>query len=404
MMQNAEDFFDLLSKHKVQGLPFVAYREPATNGTVKALLQPDTTVYRTSDFTETGFIFSPFDDSKGTILLPYSFCKEISCNFRIVEDENNTGEKSQNKTIPSAGKEVHLQLVQKGIDSIRKGELKKVVLSRREEVPLENPDAITIFKRLLNKYANAFVYVWFHPEIGLWLGATPETLLQVERNRFKTMALAGTQKFAGSMEVNWGAKEQEEQQFVTDAILENLKNIGSTIKTTQPYTTKAGNLLHLRTDITGEIISKEGNSVIAAKHRISTTDPLFKENPHSSGNLKEIIFSIHPTPAICGLPKDRAKQFILENEKYDREFYTGFLGELNMKKNIQRSGNRRNTENLAYGSMLVQTFLFVNLRCMKLEKTGAVLFVGGGITKDSIPEAEWEETKNKAGTMKAVLL
>ena len=41
---------------------------------------------------------------------------------------------------------------------------------------------------------------------------------------------------------------------------------------------------------------------------------------------------------------------------------------------------------------------------MKLEKTGAVLFVGGGITKDSIPEAEWEETNNKAGTMKAVLL
>ncbi|MEP6260769.1 MAG: chorismate-binding protein [Gillisia sp.] len=373
-----------------QGLAFVAYREPTNDRAVKALLQSNSNVYRTSDFTESGFVFAPFDDSKEPILLPSAYCKEISCDFRIVEDENYPVEKSQPKTTSSEEKEVHLRLVQKGIESIMKGDLKKVVLSRREEVPLENPDAIGIFKQLLNKYPTAYVYVWFHPEIGLWLGATPETLLQVERNRFKTMALAGTQKFAGSMEVKWGEKEQEEQQFVTDAILENLKESVSNIKTHGPYTTRAGALLHLRTDISGEIISKEENSV--------------QENPHSSGNLKELIYSVHPTPAICGLPKGPAKQFILENENYDREFYTGFLGELNMKKKIQRSGNRRNTENLAYGSTLTQTSLFVNLRCMKLEENRALLFVGGGITKESDPVAEWEETQNKAETMKAVLI
>ena len=382
-MQSARDFFDLLSNHMAQGLPFVAYREPSNDGTVKALLQPDSNVFKTSDFTESGFVFAPFDDSQKAILLPSKFCKEITTSFSDIEEKLS---KEQNRvTVREASeeKEVHLQLVHKGIDSIMKGVLKKVVLSRKEEVPLDNPDPIEIFKRLLIKYPTAFVYVWFHPEIGLWLGATPETLLQVERNRFKTMALAGTQKFAGSVEVNWGEKEQEEQQFVTVAILESLNNLGSSLKTTGPYTSKAGNLLHLRTDITGV---------------------LNFNSPTTNANLHQLISAIHPTPAICGLPKDPAKQFILENENYDREFYTGFLGELNMKKKIQRSGNRRNTENLAYGSTLTQTSLFVNLRCMKLEENSALLFVGGGITKESDPVAEWEETQNKAETMKAVLL
>ena len=378
-MQSAQDFFDLLSNHLAQELPFVAYREPAGNGIVKALLQPDMTVYNTSDYSESGFLFAPFDDSRDPILLPSNSCKEITFRLNDIEAKGSIGEKGKIINKPSEDRERHLQLVKKGIESIKTGKLKKVVLSRREEVPLDNPDPIEIFKRLLIKYSTAFVYVWFHSGIGLWLGATPEILLQVERNRFKTMALAGTQKFAGSLEVNWGEKEQEEQQFVTDAILANIKNIGRSIKTTGPYTTKAGNLLHLRTDITGVLNS-------------------------NSADLHQLISAIHPTPAICGLPKVSAKQFILENENYDREFYTGFLGELNMKKNIQRSGNRRNTENLAYGSTLTQTSLFVNLRCMKLEEDRALLFIGGGITKDSDPAAEWEETQNKAETMKAVLL
>jgi isochorismate synthase len=119
--------------------------------------------------------------------------------------------------------------------------------------------------------------------------------------------------------------------------------------------------------------------------------------------LEKLISAIHPTPAVCGLPKGSAKKFILENENYNREFYTGFLGELNLKKTLQRNGNRKNRENQAYASITKTSALFVNLRCMKLEAKQAVLFVGGGITKDSNPVAEWEETSNKAQTMKSVL-
>ena len=97
----------------------------------------------------------------------------------------------------------------------------------------------------------------------------------------------------------------EEQQFVTDFILENLKNVTSEVAVSSPYTLKAGNLLHIKTDIEGVI--------------------------NENSNLKEVVSVLHPTPAVCGLPKDKAKDFILENEGYDREYYTGFLGELNRR-------------------------------------------------------------------------
>ena len=70
--------------------------------------------------------------------------------------------------------------------------------------------------------------------------------------------------------------------------------------------------------------------------------------------------------------------FILENEQYDREFYTGFLGELNIKR---------------------QSNLYVNLRCMQVLGNEISVYVGGGITVDNIPEKEWKETEAKSEVM-----
>jgi isochorismate synthase len=104
--------------------------------------------------------------------------------------------------------------------------------------------------------------------------------------------------------------------------------------------------------------------------------------------LKKVIASLHPTPAVCGLPKHSAKNFIRENEGYNREYYSGFLGELNIDLVTFKT---------------LQTDLFVNLRCMKIIKDKAQLFIGCGITKDSNPEAEYLETVNKSMTMKKII-
>ncbi|PRX40522.1 chorismate-binding protein [Salegentibacter salegens] len=379
----SDEFFTKLDAQIQSGNPFVAYRNPkAKNGLTKALLQDSAEIYKTSNFTENGFIFSPFKNAENTFLIPSENAEIITAEYPA---ENLEGVKKENTAFPPAytnneAKIKHEKLVQKGIEVIEEGELKKVVLSRKEDVQTQL-NALDIFKNLLKKYETAFVYFWFHPQTGIWLGATPETLLNVERDKFKTMALAGTQAFKGTSSVNWGEKEIEEQQIVTDSILENLEHkVSGTIHKSEPYTSKAGNLLHLQTDITGML------------------------NLEKKTSLKSLILALHPTPAVCGLPKKMAQQFILENEDYDREFYSGFLGELNMKKEVKRNNNRRNQENQAYGSILKQTSLFVNLRCMKLEAGKARLFIGGGITKDSNPADEWQETVNKSHTIKSVLV
>jgi isochorismate synthase len=390
-MISSEEFYNELRLQLEKGLPFVAYRKPVipnSPGVIKAFLQKDPELYRTTDYLESGFVFAPFDEKETAILIPVEYADYLETTF-------NNSETSRLSKIADPGnsknlleKEKHIKLVQKGIDSIKNKSFKKVVLSRKEVIQIPSstkPEPIEIFRDLTVKYPEAFAYIWFHPKVGLWLGATPETLLGLERNRFKTMSLAGTQKYEGTLDVNWGEKEKEEQQLVTDSILEYLKPISEKIEITPAYTSKAGGLLHLRTDISG-------------------TDAEFRVSTHmNAGNMKKLILALHPTPAVCGLPKGPTKKFILENENYNREFYTGFLGELNLKKTLQRSSNRKNRENQAYASITKTSTLFVNLRCMKLEDNKAVLFIGGGITKDSNPVAEWEETSNKAQTMKSVL-
>lgn len=387
-------FFERLKEQQEKDLPFVAYRTSSVQGDlVRAFCLHSAEIFKTSDFTEPGFLFAPFDMEKNAILFPKEKCEILETVFQDYQ-ESGTEPGDQNNSPSPADMDEHIELVQKGIDEIKKGKIIKVVLSRKEVMQTGNLGAMKLFSRLLKKYPDAFVYLMHHPKVGTWLGATPEKLLEVERNRFKTMALAGTQKYNDTIDVKWGEKELEEQQIVTDTILNNLKDNVFNINTTGPFTIRAGGLLHLKTDIAGEIISPKENPGRDARYRVSTTNLL---------NLKNLIAALHPTPAVCGLPKIEAREFILKNENYDREFYTGFLGEINMPQEVRRSSNRRNQENQAYSSIVPKTSLFVNLRCMKLTEDSVEIFVGGGITKESIPEAEWEETQNKAGTMKAVL-
>jgi len=249
--------------------------------------------------------------------------------------------------------------VQKGIDVIQHGEFGKVVLSRKETFSCPEFDLVSTFQKLLQSYPTAFTYCFFHPKVGLWLGAFSEQLIQVKRKNLRTMAVAGTQVYQEN--VIWEPKEKAEQQFVTDFITQSLNDYVSDTKVSEPYTMKAGNLVHIKTDIEADL--------------------------NHSSDLKEVIKILHPTPAVCGFPKDNAKTFILNQEGYDREFYSGFLGELNL--DFEKNEN--------------STDLYVNLRCMKIEKNAVNLYVGCGITKDSIPEKEWLETVNKSKTMKQVL-
>lgn len=342
-----------ISLHYDQKLPFVVYSLP-DNERLVASLQNSNKLHSLVNLSENGFVLAPFDYKDNAVFIPDSESERIETMLI----KNKIDLTSVAITESNEDKEAYIKLLKRTVDTIKRREAKKIVFSRQKDFPLKYFSIEKLINQLFSLYPTAFRYIWYHPETGMWCGATPETLVQVENNSFKTMALAGTQPYTGSHRVDWGEKELDEQQFVTEAITNNLQRVTSVLKVSNPHTHRAGSLLHLRTDITG--ILKKGKAT-----------------------LTKIAAVLHPTPAVCGSPQKAAKKYILENEDYQREFYTGFLGPISL-----------NGESAS---------LMVNLRCMKIEDDIARIFVGGGITLASNSGDEWTETQNKMQTMLQVL-
>jgi isochorismate synthase len=328
-------------------LPFVIYAKP--NETIlQSVFQNDSTLHTFEN--QKGFVFAGFYKETNVVFpLSESEILQEKINIDEIDDlvqiENESNENVQN----------HFEsLVKKGISEIEKGTFTKIVLSRKIELS-RLINSIKSYQNILKKYPTAFRYLWFHPKVGLWMGASPEQLVKIKNNTFETVSLAGTQVFSET--ISWQEKEIVEQQLVTDYIKKSTENLVESIQISEPYTQKAGNLVHLKSDISGKLKSN------------------FCEN--------DIINALHPTSAVCGMPLDVARNFILENENYNRKYYSGFLGEFQMQE---------------------QTNLFVNLRCLEVLNNAVNVYVGCGITKDSNPEMEFFETENKSMTMRDVLV
>ena len=340
-MQVFEEINTLLLKQ----IPFVCYVKPNENVWNLLIQKNDELVEFTN---QSGFVFVPFHEGK-QVVIPFEGNSFSQGNLEKLEQKL-----SENFTTQMNQKEAFEDLVSKGVSAIQKDEFQKVVLSRKI-ILKERIAIVETFNNLISTYSTAFRYLFFHPKIGLWIGATPEQLVKITQNQFETVALAGTQLY--SENVIWEAKEIDEQQFVTDYIVTKVKDKVNQFIVSDTKTVKAGNLAHLKSFISGELT------------------PDFQAN--------DLIKALHPTPAVCGLPKEKAIDFILKNEGYNRKYYAGFLGEYN-KDN--------------------QTDLFVNLRCLEVENDVVNIYVGCGITKDSNPEKEFIETENKSMTMRNVLV
>jgi isochorismate synthase len=263
------------------------------------------------------------------------------------------------------------EMVSNAITAIENGEVQKVVLSRTKNITLPDTfEVIEAFKKLCIAYPNAFVSLVYLPEYQcFWLGATPETLASMDKDgKFRTMALAGTQSTTNDKgetllvgEIRWSHKEIEEQALVSRYIIECFKKIRlREYHESGPKTVQAGNLMHLRTDY--------------------VVDTQVLNFPQLGTVMLELL---HPTSAVCGMPKASALRIIAEQELHDREFYSGFLGPVNIRE---------------------ESHLFVNLRTMKIVGNEATFYAGCGITEDSNPVKEWYETEMKIETLMSVVL
>lgn len=331
---------------------FAVYRKPGEN-VVRAFFGYEGAGHNFEPNTQ-GFVFAPFSEGK-KVFIPAESAVILAESFDAGKNNESKFDTPETNLKHRAAFE---RLVGKSIDAINSGQFEKLVCSRVEAVEVNDIDAIATFKKLAAMYPNAFCYCFFSPESGLWMGATPEQLLKINGDMLSTVALAGTQVYNENEKAAWQEKEQQEQQFVTDYIVGNLEGLTENVEVSAPYTFRAGNLVHIKTNISAKV-----NSV----------------------SLEKLVDALHPTPAVCGLPKAEAREFLIKHEGYNREYYAGYLGEVNT------------------GQDNTQTDLFVNLRCMKLNGNSVQLYIGCGITKDSDPEKEFFETVNKSMTMRRVL-
>ncbi len=259
-----------------------------------------------------------------------------------------------------------IQLVDKSLEEISEGRIEKVVPSRFKEIDITDQfDLLKTFDALCEKHPEALVSLVSSPETGTWLGATPELLVSVDaQNMFKTIALAGTQTYSPEIDlksVAWTQKEIEEQALVCRYIINCFKKIRlREYEEHGPRTMVAGNVMHLKT--------------------VYDVDMAATNFPQLGSVMLKLL---HPTSAVCGMPFDRAFEFLKNNEGYDREFYSGYLGPIQINNGSQ---------------------IFVNLRCMQVFEEFVRLYAGAGITIDSTPEKEFEETEIKMQNLQNLVL
>lgn len=304
------------------------------------------------------------DGRKGFVLAPFN----IGGNNPLLIIE---AEKSEVKEVPAdSGRHTGLKILREDDhrDDYHKDfeklhgyledeTLNKIVLSRRLDITLDNSngvDAKEVFFTACRMYPHQMIALVSTKKSGTWLMATPEVLLEKEagEHSWKTMALAGTMTTPGP----WSEKNQKEQYLVARYIFYCIGRYAYLFRNSSPYTASAAKLYHIRTDFSFDV---------------SYDSDAFK-----------VLNDLHPTPAVCGLPKDTAFDIILKDESIDRKYYSGFSGPLGIDG---------------------ETHLFVSLRCMQINGEECHLYAGGGLLEESVEENEWKETELKLKTMRDVL-
>lgn len=259
----------------------------------------------------------------------------------------------QTKTPFCIEKAAYLVQATQVVKDLERGVADKIVLSRVKKSTQTNIDAQKLFEQLLVHYPNALVYYFHDTCLGTWMGASPEILIEKTPQHWRTMALAGT-KAAGE-DRDFSFKEYNEHAMVTEFIEGQLRQIpGAQVKVSELQHYSPGPVTHLLQELTWQMPQRV---------------------------LPLLLKHLHPTPAVAGLPKKVAQQYLAALEGHERRLYTGIIG--------------RATEG--------KEKLYVNLRCAEIIDQTLFAYVGGGFTPDSEPLLEWEETENKSQTLLRLL-
>jgi menaquinone-specific isochorismate synthase len=248
--------------------------------------------------------------------------------------------------------------VRDSLGAIRTGRISKAVLARTLDVELSEPlDPVDLIAHMRSVNRESYVFL-FEPAPGATLvGAAPETVATLRDGVFHATAVAGsirrgdTAREQAELAARLLAsdKDRAEQRIALDDMVARLGTVAHQIRTDpQPHVLALDRIQHLETEIRASV-------------------------PPDVGIL-DLLRLLHPTPAVCGLPRDAAMAFLAEEEPFERGWYAGPVGLFDAEGNG----------------------IFVPaLRMGVTTGSGWRLFAGAGIVDGSVPAAEWEETAIK---------
>lgn len=330
--------------------PFALYRLPGETLATRISASKSTILKDCNALNSiSGFVVAPFSFEKGESIIVIE-PEEIS---RFVPDADG-GEPIDFEPLDFNydDREYYSQAFVAYKQRMTHGSIRKVVLARQKTVECDRDiDCLQLFNRACQLYPTQMIVLVSTDECGTWLMATPEILLQGHENLWRTMALAGTMKACDEHQ-GWSVKNIREQRLVSSYISKCLAAHTHDIDQRGPMTAQAGALVHLKSEFT------------------------FRLN--NEAKVGELINDLYPTPAVCGIPKEETRHLITMFEPESREYYSGFMGPINI-----------------HGC----TDLYVSLRCMKIRDNLCTLYAGGGLISDSVEKQEWQETEAKMGTM-----
>lgn len=253
----------------------------------------------------------------------------------------------------------HRSAVAAAVALIQSGALEKIVLGR--DVIVHSSSSLD-HRWILDRLARLFPDCWAFAVDGL-LGASPELLLRLRRDRFTMLVLAGTSwptradtKASGGRLTS--GKNLKEHAMAVESAVDALAPLSAWIDApSTPSVLHLPNVVHLATRIRG---------------RLATPAP----------RPLALVERLHPTAAVCGTPRDAAQRAITALEKMDRGGYLGPVGWLDADGNAEFA---------------------IALRCAQVSTSSARLFAGGGIVAGSTPDAEEAEVVAKLAAFQSAL-
>ncbi len=240
---------------------------------------------------------------------------------------------------------------------IEEGSVSKIVISRYVENKLSRD---VNYHALLARLAENFPFCTvfgYQSKNSFFFGATPETLFSVNRSSLETDALAGSISRGKTIyedenlanELLTSDKNLREHKKVVEFILSKLEKHAQTIVYRDtPKIRKLRNIQHLWTPVTAHL-KKEAS-------------------------LLSLLYDLHPTPAVCGSPKETAYEKIHEIENFERGLFTGVIGWFNF-------------DNVGDFSVAIRSALIKN--------NSLFAYAGCGIVQGSNAEDEFAETQLK---------